>query len=280
MVNYFRKIIAILITIIFFIPFISSCDPTFIDVYTQLNTDYSGTRTIDIAVKTDYIEKGEVAFSQNQSLFDKLLSILPEGEIETYEEDGYTHFSSEITFEDVNFLKHISIDNFSDNPSERFIAKMELDDYFLHREVFFEDYVDMKIDDTLLASGDDNSDFNRLHDLASADSDILTITYQVKFPVKIIESNADFISDDNIAIWNIPYGQEQNIYIEGRKTKFLSYFLIVVLGLIGLFILFIVFALLLTSRRKRFSSSKRPARTYDNYFKRDRYFSSDDEDEV
>ncbi len=45
----------------------------------------------------------------------------------------------------------------------------------------------MKIDDTLLASGDDNSDFNRLHDLASADSDILAITYQVKFPVKIVE---------------------------------------------------------------------------------------------
>ncbi len=280
MVNYFRKIIAILITIIFLIPFISSCDPTFIDIYTQLNTDYSGTRTIDIAVKTDYIEKGEIALSQNQSLFDKLLSILPEGEIETYEEDGYTHFSSKMAFEDVNFLKHVSIDNFSDNPSERFIAKMELDDYFLHREVFFEDYVDMKIDDTLLASGDDNSDFNRLHDLASADSDILTITYQVKFPVKIIESNADLIGGDNIAIWSIPYGQEQNIHIEGRKTKFLSYFLIVVLGLIGLFILFIIFALLLTSRRKRLSSSKRPARTYDNYFKRDRYFSSDDEDEV
>jgi len=239
MVNSFRKIIAILIIIIFSIPLISSCDPTFIDVYTQLNTDYSGTRTVDIAVNTDYIENGEIALSQNQSLFDKLLSILPEGEIETYEEDGYTHFSSEMTFEDVNFLKHISIDNFSDNPSERFIAKMELFDYFLHREVFFEDYVDMKIDDTLLASG-----------------------------------------DDNIAIWNIPYGQEQNIHIEGKKTKFLSYFLIVILGLIGLFILFIIFALLFSGRRKRLSPSKKPSRTYDNYFKRDKYFSSDDEDEV
>jgi hypothetical protein len=280
MINSFRKIIAILIIIIFFIPFISSCDPTFIDAYTQLNTDYSGTRTIDIAVKTDYIEKGEVALSQNQSLFDKLLDILPEGEIETYEEDGYTHFSSEITFEDVNFLKHISIDDFSDNPSERFIAKMELVDYFLHSEVFFEDYVDMKIDDTLLASGDDNSDFNRLHDLASSDSSILAITYQVKFPVKIIESNADLIGDDNIAIWNISYGQEQNILIEGKKTKFLSYFLIVILGLIGLFVLFIIFALLFSSRRKRLPSSKKQTRTYDNYFKRDRYFRSDDEDEV
>jgi len=280
MVNSFRKIIAILIIIIFSIPLISSCDPTFIDVYTQLNTDYSGTRTVDIAVNTDYIENGEIALSQNQSLFDKLLSILPEGEIETYEEDGYTHFSSEMTFEDVNFLKHISIDNFSDNPSERFIAKMELFDYFLHREVFFEDYVDMKIDDTLLASGDDNSDFNRLHDLASAGSSILSITYQVKFPVKIIESNADLIGDDNIAIWNIPYGQEQNIHIEGKKTKFLSYFLIVILGLIGLFILFIIFALLFSGRRKRLSPSKKPSRTYDNYFKRDKYFSSDDEDEV
>lgn len=280
MVNSFRKIIAILTIIVFFIPLVSSCDPTLIDVYTQLNTDYSGTRTVDIAVKTDYIEKGEIALSQNQSLFDKLLSILPEGEVETYEEDGYTHFSSEMAFEDVNFLKHISIDDFSDNPTDRFIAKMELIDYFLHSEVFFEDYVDMKIDDTLLASGDDNSDFNRLHDLASADSSILAITYQVKFPVKIIESNADLIGDDNIAIWNIPYGQEQNIRIEGKKTKFLSYFLIVILGLIGLFILFIVFALLFSNRRKRLPSSKRQARTYDNYFKRDRYFNSDDEDEV
>ncbi len=280
MSNSFRKIIAILITIIFFIPLISSCDPTFIDVYTQLNTDYSGIRTVDIAVKTEYIEKGEVILSKNQSLFDKLLGALPEGEIKTFEEEGYTHFSSEITFEDVNFLKHISIDDFSDDPSERFIAKMELVDYFLHSEVFFEDYVDMKIDDTLLASGDDNSDFNRLHSLASADSSILAITYQIKFPVKIIKSNADIVTDDNIAIWNIPYGQEQNILIEGKKTKFLSYFLIVVLGLIGLFILFIVFALLFSSRRKRLSSSKRPARTYDNYFKRDRYFRSDDEDEV
>jgi len=280
MSNSFRKIIAILIAIIFFIPFISSCDPTFIDVYTQLNTDYSGTRTVDIAVKTEYIEKGEVILSKNQSLFDKLLGALPEGEIKTFEEEGYTHFSSEITFEDVNFLKHISIDDFSDDPSERFIAKMELVDYFLHSEVFFEDYVDMKIDDTLLASGDDNSDFNRLHSLASADSGILAITYQIKFPVKIINSNADIVTDDNIAIWNIPYGQEQNILIEGKKTKFLSYFLIVVLGLIGLFILFIVFALLFSSRRKRTPSARKQAGTYDNYFKRDRYFSSDDEDEV
>lgn len=280
MVNSFRKIIAILIITVFSIPFIVSCDPTLIDVYTQLNTDYSGTRTIDIAVKTEYVEKGEVVLSQNQSLFDKLLGILPDGEIETYVENGYTHFSSTLTFEDVNFLKHISIDDFSDNPSERFIAKMELVDYFLHSEVFFEDYIDMKIDDTLLVSGDDNSDFNRLHDLASADGTILAITYQVKFPVKIIESNADLVGDDNIAIWNIPYGQEKDIRIEGRKTKYLSYFLIVILGLIGLFVIFMVFALLFSSRRKRPSSSKKQARTYDNYFKRDRYFSSDDEDEI
>jgi len=280
MINSFRKIIAILVIIIFFIPLISSCDPTFIDVYTQLNTDYSGTRTVDIAVKTEYIEKGEVILSQNQSLFDKLLGSLPEGEIKTFEKEGYTHFSSEMAFEDVNFLKHISIDDFSDDPSERFIAKMELSDYFLYSEVFFEDYVDMKIDDTLLASGDDNSDFNRLYDLASASSDILVITYQVKFPVKIMKSNADLVGDDNIAIWNIPYGQERNILIEGKKTKFLSYFLIVILGLIGLFILFIVFALLFTSRRKRIPSSRRQSGTYDNYFKKDRYFSSDDEDEV
>ena len=278
--NSFRKIIAILITIIFFIPLILSCDPTFIDVYTQLNTDYSGTRTVDIAVKTEYIEKGEVILSQNQSLFDKLLGSLPEGEIKTFEEGGYTHFSSEITFEDVNFLKHISIDDFSDDPSERFIAKMELVDYFLHSEVFFEDYVDMKIDDTLLASGDDNSDFNRLHSLASADSSILAITYQIKFPVKIMKSNADIVTDDNIAIWNIPYGQEQDIRIEGKKTKFLSYFLLVILGLVGLFILFIIFALLFSSRRKRTPSARKQAGAYDNYFKRDRYFSSDDEDEV
>jgi len=275
-----KKFIIILITIMLILPLISGCDPTFIDIHTQLDEDYSGTRTVDIAVKTEYIRKGEVMLERNRSLFDKLLEILPEGEIETFEEEGYTHFSSKTVFDDINFLKHISIDNFSSEPSQRFLAKMETDEYFFYREVFFEDYVDMKIDETLLTSGNTNSDYSRLHDLASADSGILNITYQIKFPVKIIDSNADLIGDNNIAIWNIPYGQEKKIMIEGNKTKFLSYFMVVVLGLLGLFMLFIIFALIFSSRLRRKPNRERSQKTYDNYFKRDRYFSNDDKDEL
>jgi len=275
-----KKIIIILIIIMLILPLISSCDPTLVDVYTQLNEDHSGTRTVDIAVKTEYIRKGEVVLEQNLSLFDKLLEILPEGEKETFEEEGYTHFSSKIIFDDINFLKHISIDDFSSEPSQRFLAKMEINEYFFYREVFFEDYIDMKIDETLLASGDTNSDHNRLHGLASADSRILNITYQIKFPVKIVKSNADLIGDNNIAIWNIPYGQEKKVMIEGKKTKFLSYFMVVILGLLGLFILFIIFALIFSSRLRKKPSRESSQKTYDNYFKRDRYFSNDDKDEL
>jgi len=275
-----KKVIIISVIIMLILPLISSCDPTFIDIYTQLDEDYSGTRTVDIAIKTEYVRKGEVMLEQNMSLFDKLLEILPEGEIETFEEEGYTHFSSKTVFDDINFLKHISIDDFSSEPSQRFLAKMETDEYFFYREVFFEDYVDMKIDETLLASGDTNSDYSRLHDLASADSRILNITYQIKFPVKIVDSNADLIGDNNIAIWNIPYGQEKKIMIEGKKTKFLSYFMVVILGLLGLFILFIIFALIFSSRLRRKPARERFQKTYDNYFKRDRYFSNDDKDEL
>ena len=275
-----KKVIIILIIIMLILPLISGCDPTFIDIYTQIDEDYSGTRTVDIAVKTEYIQKGEVVLEQNRSLFDRLLEILPEGEIETFEEEGYTHFSSKVIFDDINFLKHISIDDFSSEPSQRFLAKMEINEYFFYREVFFEDYIDMKIDETLLISGDTNSDHNRLHDLASADSEILNITYQIKFPVKIVKSNADLIGDNNIAIWNIPYGKEQKIMIEGKKTKFLSYFIVVILGLLGLFILFIIFALTFSSHRRRKPSRTGSQKTYDNYFKRDRYFSNDDKDEL
>jgi hypothetical protein len=265
--------------IILIIPVISGCDPTFVDIYTQLNEDYSGTRTVDIAVKTEYIRKGEVTLEKNQSLFNKMLEILPEGEIETFEEEGYTHFSSETAFDDINFLKHISIDDFSEDPSPRFLAKMEIDDYFFYRDVFFEDYLDMKIDETLI-SEDSNSDYSRMNGLANADSEILNITYQVNFPVNIINSNADLIGDDNIAIWNIKYGEEKNIIIEGRKRKYLSYFLIFLLGIIGLFIIFIIFALLFSSRARKRPSRNRSDRAYDNYFKRDKYFKDDESDEL
>jgi flagellar biosynthesis/type III secretory pathway chaperone len=265
--------------IILIIPVISGCDPTFVDIYTQLNEDYSGTRTVDIAVKTEYIRKGEVTLEKNQSLFNKMLEILPEGEIETFEEEGYTHFSSETAFDDINFLKHISIDDFSEDPSPRFLAKMEIDDYFFYRDVFFEDYLDMKIDETLI-SEDSNSDYSRMNGLANADSEILNITYQVNFPVNIINSNADLIGDDNIAIWNIKYGEEKNIIIEGRKRKYLSYFLIFLLGIIGLFIIFIIFALIFSSRARKRPSRNRSDRAYDNYFKRDKYFKDDESDEL
>jgi len=275
-----KKTLFIFIIMFFLFPFLSGCDPTFIDIYTELEDDYSGTRSIDISVKTEYLRKGEIVLEQNQSLLDKILEILPEGEIETYEEEGYTHFNSKSSFDDINFVRHISIDGFSSGSSARFLANMSIDEYCFYRDVFFQDYVDMKIDDALLASGDTNSDFNKLHDLVSADSSILNITYQVKFPVKIITTNADIIGENNIAIWNIPYGREKQVLIEGKKTKFLSYFLIVILGILGLLILFFVFALIFSSRLKRKPARTRSAKTYDNYFKRDRYFNDDESDEL
>lgn len=279
--NYL-KILTILILLIFIIPFISSCDQTLIDTFTQINSDYSGTRTIDIAVKTEYLQKSEVVLNQNQPISDKIHKILeshlPEGEYKNYEEGDYTHFSSTISFEDVNFLQHISIDNFSEAPAERFYAKLEIVPYFFHNEYFFEDYIDMKIDEILLTSSDINSDYNRINDLAKADSNILNITYRVKFPVKITSHNADIIGDNNIAIWNIKYGDEKELYIEGRKTKLLTYFLIVILGIIGLFIIFIIFMLIFSSRRsKKPPPGRKPLYSYDNYFKRDKYFNTDDE---
>jgi len=279
--NYL-KILTIFILLIFIIPFISSCDQTLIDIFTQINSDCSGTRTIDIAVKTEYIQKSGVVLGQNQSLSDKipeiLESLLPEvDEVEynTFEEEDYTHFSSTINFENIIFLPHISIDNLSEFPLN---ARMEIKEHFFYNEYFFEDYIDMKIDEILLTSSDTNSDYNRINDLAKADSNILNITYRVKFPVKITSHNADIIEDNNIAIWNIKYGDEKELYIEGRKTKLLTYFLIVILGIIGLFIIFIIFMLVFSSRRsKKPPPTRKPLYSYDNYFKRDRYFNTDDE---
>ncbi|MGM0367029.1 MAG: hypothetical protein ACQEP2_00425 [Actinomycetota bacterium] len=251
--------------------FISGCDQTLIDIYTQLNTDYSGTRTVELAIKTEYLQRGEVVLVDSQTLHQRLISLLPEGEIETFEEENYTHFKSTVKFNDVNFLKHVSIDNFSENPPERFYAKMEKDEYFFNSDYFFTDYIDMKLDDKLIQTSEMNSDYRRFDDLMSADPNLLSITYQIKFPVNIVDSNADKIGDNNIAIWNIKYGQQKIINIEGKKTKFLSYFLVVILGIIGLFVLFIVFALIFSSRRSRRIKSKRKSiHTYDNYFKQDK----------
>lgn len=281
----YLKILTILILFLFMIPFISSCgqtDQTLIDIFTQVNSDYSGTRTVDIAVKTEYIQKSDVILGQSQSISDKIHEILeshlPEGEYNTFEEGDYTHFSSTISFEDINFLQYISIDNFSETPPERFLAKLEIVPYFFYSKYFFEDYIDMKIDEILLTSSDINSDYSRINDLAKADSNILNITYRVKFPVKITSHNADIIGDNNIAIWNIKYGDDKELYIEGRKTKLLTYFLIVILGIIGLFIIFIIFMLVFSSRRsKKPPPTRKPLYSYDNYFKRDKYFNTDDE---
>ncbi|MCL5069654.1 MAG: hypothetical protein M1308_01955, partial [Actinobacteria bacterium] len=104
--------------------------------------------------------------------------------------------------------------------------------------------------------------------------------YQIKFPVKIIKSNADVIGDNNIAIWKLKYGDEKNINIEGKKTKFLSYFLLVLLGLVVIFIIFIIFALIFSRRRRRITKPKKPIFAYDNYFKKDKFFSPlDDKDD-
>ncbi len=278
-INYV-KIFIIFILCIFILLFITSCDQTLIDIFTELNSDYSGTRTIDIAVKTEYLQKSEAIPDQSQSIYNRILENIenfPEGELKTYEEGEHTHFTTTFSFDDVNFLQHISIDNFSENPPERFYAKLEKNDYFFYSEYFFNDFIDMKIDDILLTSSDINSDYNRLADLARADSSILNITYQIKFPVKIIRHNADILGESNIAIWNIKYGEEKNIYIEGKKTKFLTYFLIVILGIIVLFIIFIIFIIIFSSRRsKRQPPYRKTPYFYDNYFKRDRHFDNYD----
>lgn len=274
----YLKILTIFIMLLFVILLSSSCDQTLIDVFTEVKSDYSGTRTVDIAVKTEYLQNSAAISGQSKSLSDKILEILPEGEYKTFDEEGYTHFSSTIIFEDINFLQHISIDDFSETPPERFYAKLERVNYFFHDEYFFEDYIDMKIDETLLASSEADSDYNKIANFAKEDSNILNVTYQVKFPVKIIRHNADLVGDSNIAIWNIKYGDEKKIFIEGDKTKLLTYFLIVILGFIGLFIIFIIIIIIYNSRRsRRKPPSRKPLYSYDNYFKRDKYFDTEDE---
>jgi len=278
------KLLKVLTTLVFFLAiifFITSCDNTSLEVYTQLNANNSGSRSVDLAIKTEYLKKGEVALSKNESLFDKILASLPAGKVETYEKDDYTHFKSTVDFDDINFLQHISIDNFSQTPSERFYAKMEKKDYFFNSDYFFYDYIDMNIDETIAEAGGKDSDLARLASLFGADKEMFQITYQIKFPVKIIKSNADVIGDNNIAIWKLKYGDEKNIDIEGRKTKFLSYFLLVLLGLVVLFIIFIIFALVFSRRKRRITKPKKPIFAYDNYFKKDKFFSPvDDKDDL
>ena len=273
------KYLLLLLTLLLAMTVLISCDQTLLDVYTEVESDFSGTRTVEIAVKTDYLKRGEVVLDQNKSLFDKILESLPKGEIETFEQEGYTHFRSIVEFEDINFLQHVSIDGFSEIPPERFYAKMSSDDYFFHRDYYFSDHIDMQVDEILL--GSENEDLVRMDDLFKADTSIFNITYQLRFPVKILDTDADKIGDNNIAIWDIEYGTKRNIYINGKKTKFLPYILLIVLGLIVLFAIFIVFALAFSSRRRR--RDKKPEKSfyaYDNYFKKDKYFSRpDDEDD-
>jgi len=277
-INFFKIIITLILSL-FVILFLPACDQSILDIYTEINSDYSGTRVIDISVKKEYIQKGGVVLADNQSLYDKILDILPEGEIETYDREDYSHFKSTTAFNDINFLQHISIDNFSETPPERFYAKMERKDYFFQTEYFFFDYVDMKIDDILLSATDKNDDFVRFDNLCKTGSNIIGITYQVKFPVEIMKTNADILGENNIAIWIMKYGEQKDIYIEGKKTKFLSYFLLAILGLIGLFAMFLIFVLLFSSRRRKKSSSTiEPISSYDNYFKKDKYFNNIDDD--
>ncbi len=271
------KVLKPLLIVLLILPIIlsaSSCDSTFLDIYTKIDTDYAGTRSIEIAVKTEYLKKGEIILEDNESLHDKIISSLPDGRIETYEEEDYTRFKSTIEFDDVNFLQHFSIDNYSDIPPERFYAKMERNDYFFYSEYFFYDYVDLKIEDSLIEASSSDGDLSRIADLFGADEDLLKITYQVKFPVNIVQSNADKIGEDNIAIWEPVFGEQENIYIEGKRTKYLSYLLLVVLGLIGIFILFLIIVLIIGRRRRRISRPKKPYYAYDNYFKQDKNYNS------
>jgi hypothetical protein len=270
---FFSKIkIVILIAFVFLIiPLISGCDKTLFDVYTQINSDFSGARTVDIAVKTEYIKRGELSAGGEKSLFDRIFAALPQGEITTEEKDNYTHFISKTEFKDINFLQHTSIDNFSETPSERYYAKLEKKDSFFSTQYYYSDYIDMKIDESLINSGGVNSDFARLDSIFKSDSEMLSVTYQVKFPFKIIKSNADVIGSSSIALWNLRYGDEKLLSVEGRKVKLLPYFLLVILGIIVLFILFLIFAIIFASTKNKFDSNpSKPIYHYDNYFKKDR----------
>jgi len=270
---FFLKVKIIILSVFVFLMtlLVSGCDKTLFDIYTQINSDHSGSRTVDIAVKTEYIKRGEVSAGGDKSLFDKIFAALPQGEINTEEKDNYTHFISKIVFKDVNFLQHVSIDNFSETPSERYYAKIEKKDSFFSTQYFYSDYIDMKIDDSVINSGGVNSDFARLDSILKSDSEMLSVTYQVKFPFKIIKSNADVVGSNSIALWNLRYGDEKLLNVEGRKVKLLPYFLLVILGIIVLFILFLIFAIILASTRKKFGSNKsKPIYSYDNYFKKDK----------
>ena len=265
------KIIVLSILILMAVPIISGCDKTLFDIYTQINNDFSGTRTVDIAVKTEYIKRGELSAGGEKSLFDKIFAAVPKGEITTEEKDNYTHFISKIEFKDVNFLQHISIDDFSENPSERYYSKIEQKDSFFSTQYFYTDYIDMKIDDTVITAGGVNSDYARLDSIFKSDLEILNVTYQVKFPFKIIKSNADVIGSSSIALWNLRYGDQKLVTVEGKKIKFLPYFLLVILGIIVLFILFLIFAIIFTSTKNKFDSTRsKPIYSYDNYFKRNK----------
>jgi len=264
----FIILISFLVLLIFFL---ISCDKTLLDIYTEINSDFSGTRIVDVAVKTEYIKKGEVAVGKDKPLFDKILDSLPEGEITTSEKDGYTHFTSTIDFEDINFLSHISIDNFSENPPNRFYAKIEKEESFFSTKYYFEDFVDMKIDESMLKSGGINSDLYRLDSIINTDREIMKITYQIKFPFKVLKSNADFTGDDKIVIWDIKYGEQKFITVEGEKVKLLSYFLLVILGIVALFILFLIVVIIMSNTRKKHENRKsKPLYSYDNYFKRNK----------
>ncbi|MGM0365167.1 MAG: hypothetical protein ACQEP5_01375 [Actinomycetota bacterium] len=269
--------ILIISAIFFLLVILTSCDQSIIDIYTEINADYSGTRVVEVAVKTEYLQRGEVVLAGDETLYERIISSLPEGDIETNQDENFTYFKSAINFKDINFLQHISIDNFSEEPPRRFYAKMTIGDYFFYSDYFFYDYVDMLVDESLLATTEKDSDYNRLDALLAADPEMLSIAYQIKFPVKIVDSNADVVSNSNIALWNISYGQEKDIRIEGKRTKFLPYFLLVILGLIVLFILFLVFALAFSSRRgKRTKDTRKPIYSYDNYFKKDKYTDFDE----
>ena len=258
----------------------SSCDNTFLDIYTRINPDYSGTRTVELSVKTQYLQKGEIILKDNESMYDKILASLPKGKIETYEKEEYTYFKSTIEFDDINFLQHVSIDNYSEVPPYQFYAKMEIEDYFFYSNYHFSDYVDMEINSSLIESEGEDGEHSRLANLFSADEDLLAITYQVKFPVKIINSNSNLIGEDNIAIWNLKSGDKTNIFIEGKRIKYLSYILVSFLGLIGLFIMFLIFILAFSRRRRRITKTGKTAASYDNYFRKNKYFSStDDQDQ-
>ena len=51
------KFLLLVLLLVFIMLLLVSCDKTILDIYTEVNSDFSGKRIVDIAVKTEYIKE-------------------------------------------------------------------------------------------------------------------------------------------------------------------------------------------------------------------------------